>query len=170
DNAGRPIRRMRRVADDAGLNRVAWDLRPDPPPGLAAGGGRGGRGGSGAAAPGAAVAEPDTSLAAVRARRAAAAASSEPDQQSDEGGGGGGGRGGGGQLEVLPGTYTVALSVNGKSLTKTVQVELDPRSDMTPAQLTAQYEAATQLNDIAARVGRVVAGTDDLLQQLTSVQ
>jgi hypothetical protein len=35
DNAGRVIRRLRRVADDAGLNRVAWDLRPDPPPGLA---------------------------------------------------------------------------------------------------------------------------------------
>jgi hypothetical protein len=31
DNAGHVVRRMRRVADDAGLNRVAWDLRPDPP-------------------------------------------------------------------------------------------------------------------------------------------
>ncbi len=168
DNAGRVLRRMRRVADDAGLNRVAWDLRPDPPAGVVAGGGRGG-GGAGGNTPGGAAA-PDTSLAALRARRAAAAALSESDQPADEGGGGGGGRGGGGMLEVLPGTYTVALSVNGKQLTKTVQVELDPRSDMTPAQLTAQYEAATQLNDIAARVGRVVAGTDDLLQQLTSVQ
>ena len=71
---------------------------------------------------------------------------------------------------MLPGTYTVSLSVNGKQLTKPVQVELDPRSDMTPAQLTAQFQTATQLNDLAARVNRVVTGTDDLLAQLTSLQ
>ena len=102
DKAGRVVRRMRRVADDAGLNRVAWDLRPDPPPGLAAGGGRGGRGGGGArtAAP---RPRPDTSLAAVRARRAAAAAIAEPDQPADEGGGGGGGRGGGGATRGVAG-------------------------------------------------------------------
>ena len=71
---------------------------------------------------------------------------------------------------MLPGVYTVALSVNGKQLTKSVQVEIDPRSDITPAQLTAQYQTATQLNDILARVNRVITGTDDLLAQLTSLQ
>ena len=165
DKDGRPVRRMRRVADDAGINRVVWDLRYDTPAG--GGGGRGGRGGGGAPATDAAGA--DTSLAAFRARRAAAAALAE-EQGPGEEAGGGGGRGGGGGLEVLPGTYTVALSVNGKQLTKPVQVELDPRSDMTPAQLTAQYQAATQLNDLTARVNRVVTGTDDLLAQLTSLQ
>src|SRR5262249_46232467 len=68
DNDSHAVRRMGRVADDGGLNRVAWDLRTDAPPG-AAGGGRGGRGGGGAAAQ---PADADTSLAAVRARRAAA--------------------------------------------------------------------------------------------------
>ncbi|HEX8942168.1 MAG TPA: hypothetical protein VF785_03460 [Gemmatimonadaceae bacterium] len=165
DKDGRPVRRMRRVADDAGLNRVVWDLRYDAPAG--AGGGRGGRGGG--AGPAAEGAGADTSLAAERARRAAAAALAEEQPQGEEAGGGGG-RGGGGGLEVLPGTYTVALSVNGKQLTKPVQVELDPRSDMTPAQLTAQFQTATQLNDLAARVNRVVTGTDDLLAQLTSLQ
>jgi hypothetical protein len=170
DKDGRPVRRMRRVADDAGVNRVVWDLRHDPPAG---GGGRGGRGGGGAA--GASTegpqggAAPDTSLAGLRARRAAAAANAEEAQPSAEEAGFGG-RGGGGGLEVLPGTYTVSLSVNGKQLTKPVQVELDPRSDMTPAQLTAQFQTATQLNDLAARVNRVVTGTDDLLGQLTSLQ
>jgi hypothetical protein len=158
---------MRRVADDAGINRVVWDLRYDAPPG--GGGGRGGRGGGGAA-PTAEAGGADTSLAAVRARRAAAAALAEEQPQGEEAGGGGGGRGGGGGLEVLPGTYIVALSVNGKQLTKPVQVELDPRSDMTPAQLTAQFQTATQLNDLVARVNRVVTGTDDLLAQLTSLQ
>jgi hypothetical protein len=70
----------------------------------------------------------------------------------------------------MPGTYTVSLSVNGKQLTKPVQVELDPRSDMTPAQIATQFQTATQLNDLAARVNRVVTGTDDLLTQLTSLQ
>jgi uncharacterized coiled-coil protein SlyX len=161
DNNGRTIRRMRRVADDAGINRVAWDLRTDAPAGGAAGG-RGGRGGGGAATM---PADADTSLAAFRARRAAA--------QSDvEQGGGdeGFGRGGGGGLDVLPGTYTVALAVNGKTLTKTVQVQPDPRSDMTATQLATQYQTATQLNDILAQVNRVISGADDLLSQLTSLQ
>jgi photosystem II stability/assembly factor-like uncharacterized protein len=165
DKDGRTVRRLRRVADDAGINRVVWDLRFDTPAG--GGGGRGGRGGGGA--PAAEAVGADTSLAAVRARRAAAAALAEEQPQGEEGAGGGG-RGGGGGLEVLPGTYTVALSVNGKQLTKPVQVDLDPRSEMTPAQLTAQFQTATQLNDLVARVNRVVTGTDDLLTQLTSLQ
>jgi photosystem II stability/assembly factor-like uncharacterized protein len=168
DKDGRVVRRMRRVSDDAGLNRVVWDLRTDAPPGTTAGG-RGGRGGGGAG--GASTegpqggAAPDTSLAALRARRAAA--QNEPDQGAgDEGGG----RGGGGALDVLPGTYTVAVAVNGKQITKTVQVQIDPRSDITAAQLVTQNQTATQLNDILARVNRVIAGTDDLLAQLTSLQ
>jgi hypothetical protein len=164
---------MRRVADDAGINRVVWDLRHDTPAGVAGGGGRGGRGGGGGAG-GASTegpqggAAPDTSLAAFRARRAAAAALAEDAQPAGEEGGFGG-RGGGGGLDVLPGVYTVSLSVNGKQLTKSVQVDLDPRSDMTAAQLVTQFETATQLNDIAARVGRVISGVDDLLEQLTSL-
>jgi uncharacterized coiled-coil protein SlyX len=106
----------------------------------------------------------------LRARRAAAAALAETENAPAEEGGGGGGRGGGGGLDVLPGTYTVTLSVNGKQLTKPVQVELDPRSDMTPAQLATQHETAKQLNDIVTRVNRVVSGTDELLTQLTSLQ
>jgi hypothetical protein len=62
------------------------------------------------------------------------------------------------------------VSVNGKELKKPVQVELDPRSDMTPAQLVTQYETARQLDDIMARVNRVVSATDDLLAQLASLQ
>ena len=161
DANGRVVRRMRRVADESGVNRVAWDLRSDPPPGTTEGG-RGGRGG--------AVAQPnaqpeDTSLAALRARRAAAARESANEPQQEEGG-----RGGGGALDVLPGTYTVALSVNGRQLTKTVQVRLDPRSDMTAAQLATQSQTAVQLNDLLARVNHVISGTDDLLAQLTSLQ
>jgi len=161
DNNGRVVRRLRRVSDDAGINRVAWDLRTDAPAG-AQGGGRDGRGGGGAAPQ---PADADTSLAAFRARRAAA-------QSDAEQGGGeeGFGRGGGGGLDVLPGTYTVALAFGGKTLTKTVQVQPDPRSDMTATQLTAQYQTASQLNDVLVRVNRVISNADDLLTQLTSLQ
>jgi photosystem II stability/assembly factor-like uncharacterized protein len=168
DKDGRVVRRMRRVADDVGVNRVVWDLRTDTPPGTASGGGRGGGGATPSGA-----GDADTSLAGFRARRAAAAALGELATFGADpggGGGGGGGRGGGGALDVLPGMYTVALSVNGRQLTKTVQVEVDPRSDITPAQLVTQHQTATQLNDILARVNRVISGTDDLLTQLTSLQ
>jgi hypothetical protein len=71
---------------------------------------------------------------------------------------------------VLPGTYTVALSVGGKQYTKTVQVEHDPRSDMTPAQIVAQHDAGVQIRDLTARVNQVVATTDDVMRQLTGLQ
>jgi len=44
-------------------------------------------------------------------------------------------------------TYSVALSVDGRQLTKPVQVLVDPRSDITAAQLATQYQTATQLNE-----------------------
>jgi len=53
-----------------------------------------------------------------------------PPQRPAGGGGGGGGGGGfgrGGQL-ALPGTYTVRLTVNGKSQTAPLVVKTDPRS------------------------------------------
>ena len=71
---------------------------------------------------------------------------------------------------MLPGTYTVALSIGGKEYKKTVLVEMDPRSDMTPAQVIAQHDAALQLRDLTVRVNQVVAGTDDMLRQLTGLQ
>src|SRR5262249_42161079 len=45
-----------------------------------------------------------------------------------------------------------------------------PRSDMTAAQLVTQNQTAIQLNDVLARVNRVVSGADNLLSQLTSLQ
>jgi hypothetical protein len=64
----------------------------------------------------------------------------------------------------------VALSVGGKEYKKTVQVEMDPRTDMTPAQVIAQHDAAIQLRDLTLRVNQVVAGTDDMVRQLTALQ
>ena len=66
DAAGRVVRRFRRVPDEAGVNRINWDLREDAAPG-AGGGGRGNRGAAEPAAP------TDTSLRALRERRRAEA-------------------------------------------------------------------------------------------------
>ena len=156
DKDGRTVRRLRRVADAAGTNRVAWDLRMDPPPVPPTAPATGGQG----AAP-----PPDTSLAAVRARRAAAAAA--PESSDDE-------------YEarfspnvgapVLPGTYTVTLTADGKRYSKPVQVELDPRSDMTLVQLVAQRDAAVRMTELGVHVNRIVATTDNVLLQLSRLQ
>jgi photosystem II stability/assembly factor-like uncharacterized protein len=160
DKDGKVVRRMRRVADEAGVNRVAWDLRYDPLPGApGGGGGGGGRGGAGAG-----TAPPDTSLEAVRARRRAATEGGGEGPNENEG------FGGPVSPSVLPGVYTVALSVGGREYTKTVQVDIDPRADMTPAQIVAQHDAAIQTRDLTTRVNRVIATTDDIIRQLTTLQ
>ncbi len=164
DASGRVVRRFRRVADEPGVNRVTWDLRYDAPAG--GGGGRGGGGGFGG---GAAAGQPqDTSLAALRERRRAAEAAGADDAVG--GGGGGGGFGGGGSPAVLPGTYQVTMVIGGTRYTKPVTVQNDPRVEMTPAQVTAQHDAALQLQALTQRVTRVVASTDDMITQLSAVQ
>jgi hypothetical protein len=176
DANGRTVRRLTRVLDEPGINRIAWDFNYDPPADGAggrggraggAGGGRGGRGG-GAGTDTTAAAGPDSSLAALRAQRRAAA----EDENAPQGGrgGGGGGRGGGGGIFALPGVYTVTLQVQGKSYTKTVNISLDPRSDMTPAQEQAQYTAAVAMQALATRVNRVISNVDDVTRQLTALQ
>jgi photosystem II stability/assembly factor-like uncharacterized protein/enamine deaminase RidA (YjgF/YER057c/UK114 family) len=176
DKDGHPVRRLTRVLDEPGINRIAWNLQYDPPAdggrggrgGAAAAGGRGGRGGGGRGAGGTdttASVGPDSSLAELRAQRRAAAA-----EESQPQGRGGGGFGGGGAIWALPGRYTVTLAVEGKRYAKTVDVSLDPRSDMTPAQQTAQYTAAVAMQDLATRVNRIVSGVDDVTRQLTALQ
>ena len=158
DASGKVVRRMRRVSDEAGVNRVAWNLTYDPPfqaPGV---------GGGGGARAEAAGQPADTSLEALRARRRAAAITGETAGEFE--GFGGPARG----PTVIPGTYTVTLSADGKSYTKTVTVESDPRSDMTPAQLQAQLDAAMQLRDLSSRANRILASVDDLSRQLTSLR
>jgi len=159
DKDGKVVRRIRRVNDEAGVNRVSWDLRYDAPPGGPAGGA------ARAAAAGAAPGTPaDTSLEALRARRRAATEGATEASNDDNP------FAGPQAPSVLPGAYTVALTVGGREYKKTVQVEMDPRSDMTPAQVIAQHDAAIQLRDLTLRVNQVIAGTDDMVRQLTGLQ
>jgi hypothetical protein len=163
DAQGRVVRRFARVPDEAGVNRINWDLR------MAAAAGAGGRGGGGRGGAGQPGAQPaDTSLAALRAQRRAAAAAGEA--AGGGGGGGGGFFGGGGGIAVLPGTYSVTLIVEGQRYTKPVQVSIDPRSEMTTAMLTTQYTASLASQAEVERVNRVIGALDDLTRQLTALQ
>ena len=158
DNSGRVVRKMNRIPDEPGINRVAWDLRYDPTPG-GIGGGRGGGGGRGAGA----AAATDTSLAALRARRRAAADDNAGDAPEE-------GFGASGAPFVLPGEYTATLLADGKKYTSNVSVKLDPRSTMTQAELVAQHNAAQAMEEIGVRVNRVVSNVDDVARQMTALQ
>lgn len=158
DGKGEVIRRYRRVRDEAGVQRMTWDLRMTP----LAGGGGFVRGGAAAVQ----RAPADTSLAALRAQRRAA------DERASEGGGDDEEnffRGPTGTA-VVPGTYQVTLIVEGKRYTKPVTVRNDPRIEMTQAQVAAQYDASVTLDRLGQRVNRVIASADDILTQLGNLQ
>jgi photosystem II stability/assembly factor-like uncharacterized protein len=130
DKAGNRVREMTGPAE-AGVNRVEWDLRFDPPvrPEPAAGGGEGGG-------------------------RGGAAGASEPTAGAAAGAGGGGGGGGfgfgGGRGPLVdPGEYTIAIAVAGKTQTKTVVVEEDPRITMSAEDRARRREALTKLYAMA---------------------
>jgi hypothetical protein len=48
---------------------------------------------------------------------------------------------------VLPGVYTVRLTVDGVSFTQTIQVDMDPRNSAGAAALAEAHDLATQLHD-----------------------
>jgi hypothetical protein len=48
---------------------------------------------------------------------------------------------------VMPGTYTVKLTVNGKAYTQPLKVRMDPRITMTTAQLQKQFDLSMQCYD-----------------------
>ncbi|HET9684951.1 MAG TPA: hypothetical protein VFP15_12670, partial [Gemmatimonadaceae bacterium] len=60
---------------------------------------------------------------------------------------------------VVPGTYTVRLTANGRTLSQPFSVVDDPRVHATPAELAASYDLATKtvakINDITDAVERI---------------
>ncbi len=85
--------------------------------------------------------------------------------------GGGGGRGGrgGGAPSVVPGPFTVKMQLAGREFTRPLTVELDPRANVTTADLEAQRDLALNLRDLGGRVTNVIDRTEDLIGQLTSL-
>jgi photosystem II stability/assembly factor-like uncharacterized protein len=166
DKSGNDVRQLTARAEAGTVNRLAWDMRSDAPIRPAAGqtaggvgGGRGGRGGGGGGGRGGTAGAAGAGGGGANAQAFAAPETGgggpgEPGAENPEaaggagGGGGGGGRGGfGGNRGTLvdPGEYTVALTVAGKTETKTVTVQDDPRLNIAPDDRTKRRTAITRL-------------------------
>jgi len=116
-----------------------------------------------------------------------------------EPGQGGGGRGGGGRFgfgaprgpRVLPGTYTVRMEAAGQTLEAPVSVRLDPRVEISNADLAARqaalmsaYELAkpvydaqqavrrltSQLDDVSSLLGETEGAPEDLVAEVDSMK
>ncbi len=139
DKSGNRVRQLNGSAE-AGINRVEWDLRYDSPVqagGLGARGG-GGRGGAAGAPPEIPGAQTEQETPGGGAGRGGAG-----------GGGGGFGLGGGRGPLVDPGEYTIAVAALGKTESKTVVVEEDPRVSISPEERTERRQAITKLYGMA---------------------
>jgi photosystem II stability/assembly factor-like uncharacterized protein len=144
----------------AGIQTVCWDQRVEPireatpaggpPAGGPPAGGPGGGFGGGGRGPIPGLPTPLPTIGYL------------PDNPCAAGGAGGGGfgRGGGGANQgpqVLPGTYTVALVVDGKTVeSKPLTIVMDPQVQLTGAQRVAYNALATELHS-AQQAGAAAA-------------
>ncbi len=88
----------------------------------------------------------------------------EPDEEEGEGGGFGGGAPQG--PIVLPGTYTVSLSVGDERFSSTVEIEADPRRPMTTADRAARQEVLTSLHELARPLHEATQAVERLAEQM----
>jgi photosystem II stability/assembly factor-like uncharacterized protein len=165
DSAGREVRDISGTvlanSTREGIQSACWDLRVQPLPGptiTAAGRGEaGGRGGEEAGrqgGPGGAQQNP-FGAGCVAA-----------------GGGGRGGFGGGPNLgpNVLPGTYSVALVVDGKSVdSKPLRVAADPDVVLTEVERKRLFDMAMELHELQRRSTEVGTGINSLNTRMTEL-
>ena len=175
----------------AGIQTVCWDQRIEPiptpapaggraggpggaaPAGGAPAGGAGGAGGRGGAGGGGGrggipgVPGPQTPAGYLPLNPCAAGG---PGAAGGGGGGGGfGGFGGGGNAgpHVAPGTYTVALMVDGKSVdTKPMRIIMDPEVRMADAQRARYNAVVVDLHDLQRRGIEMAAKLNALHPQM----
>ena len=150
----------------AGIDSACWDLRVQPIPapdtgrGQRAGGGQGGgQGGT-----------QETSQPAPEPFGYGCGGGTAA---GGGGGGGFGGFGGGGGTPgpfVLPGSYNVALVVDGTSIeTKPLRVVADPEVVLTEAQRKQMFDMAMEMHEIQKRTTEAAAGVASLNRQLTQL-
>jgi photosystem II stability/assembly factor-like uncharacterized protein len=84
-------------------------------------------------------------------------------------GAGAGGRFGRSGPPVLPGEYTVTVKAAGQEIKKAVRVELDPRVQVSEADLAAQHEALMTLRGLTTSLNRALDQTESLTKQLTAL-
>jgi photosystem II stability/assembly factor-like uncharacterized protein len=126
DEAGKLVRDLGAMPQEAGLNRVVWDLRHQGP----------------------------------HARTMGAAAADD---------GGGFGFPARGPL-VLPGKYTVRLTAGGKTLTRELDVKVDPTIPVSSEALHTQLEVNLKLRDMQSGVNDALRGLDSYKGQIETAQ
>ena len=121
DASGEVVRTLasEKLGQEAGLNRVAWDLSMDP---------------------------------AFQRR--------PPDPAFVEF------RGGPRGPMVLPGTYTVRLTLDGSAIEQQVEIGIDPLVEVSVADLEAQFQAALELRDMQSTLNRALRGLDVVTEQM----
>jgi hypothetical protein len=151
-------------SNKAGIQSACWDLRVQPIPAPASGAGRGGDGagrGAAGAAPG-----------------GRGGATSPPASPFGAGCGGGGGFGGGGfgggatpGPYVLPGSYNVALVVDGKPIeTRPLRVMADPEVSLTDVERRRMFDMAMEMHDYQRRVSDVNRAFTAINRQIPDIQ
>ncbi len=71
---------------------------------------------------------------------------------------------------ALPGDYTVHLTVDGRTHTRPLHVEMDPRVSTTPTELRRQFDLSMRIKDVLNRLaGRDVPAVRPLAAQLESL-
>lgn len=78
----------------------------------------------------------------------------------------GGGRGGGTWLRALPGAYTVRLAAGGRVVEQPLRVRLDPRLDVSDADLAVSYTEAKKIERMECTLRGASARVRSLDQQL----
>ena len=69
---------------------------------------------------------------------------------------------------MIPGAFTVTLKAGGQEIRKPLKVEMDPRIEVSAADLRAQLVAGLELRDMTNRIGQMITQADDLIVELTS--
>lgn len=71
---------------------------------------------------------------------------------------------------VVPGNYTVVLSIEGKNFTQPLTVQMDPRVKTSAADLQEQFELSWQLYQLRLKLAPIGKQFDDLNEQLTKLK
>jgi len=72
--------------------------------------------------------------------------------------------------QVLPGTYKVRMTVNGKTEEKPLTVRIDPTLQVTRAELQEQYDMGIRLRDMMNGDSSALRSLDSVKAQLTTLQ
>jgi hypothetical protein len=140
DASGAVIRTMKKLPNQAGLNRTTWDLRFEAPEG-------------GVERPRPDTPPPPKGPWHVYDRDVTLESFGTPPAPM-----------------VKAGQYTLTLDVDGRKLAKPVVVELDPRYDVPAADVVAQEHTGLELRDLVARVNGIMDNTNDLITQLKGLK